>query len=169
MTDHGSAGGLVDTMLDACIDWSEEGQTVTMLYRRWQEASTDDAALTFAAYTPGEIARNALRHLYWVAGRARHDAPPRPASWALVRGVLIVVSWTTSNVDEDHLKPTERRARRRVAETEEKLDMYELPIAAGAVREAMLRNRRPAPDDGTPRPTASRLRRMVAATLRSLG
>ena len=45
--------------------------------------------------------------------------------------------------------------------------MYELPIAAEVVRRAMLRDRRPDPEDETPRPTASRLRRIVVTTLRS--
>jgi hypothetical protein len=80
MTGPQSHTRLVDTMFDAYVDWFEQCQTVRDAYRRWQGASADDGALTFAAYTAALDREECASHFYEtlvarVAGRAARQAP----------------------------------------------------------------------------------------------
>jgi hypothetical protein len=80
MTGPPSHTRLVDRMFDAYVDWSEQCQTVRTAYRRWQGASADDGALTFAAYTAALDREECASHFYEtlvarVADRAARQAP----------------------------------------------------------------------------------------------
>jgi hypothetical protein len=87
MTEPQSHTRLVDAMFDAYVNWTEQCQTVRDAYRRWQGASADDAALTFATYTAALDREECASQLYEalvarVTGRAARQTRQEPVAAA---------------------------------------------------------------------------------------
>jgi hypothetical protein len=77
-------GHLVDSLIDAYVDWREECAALEDAYRRWVTASGPDAGLAFAAYRAGlDREEHACLRYGELVRRAERALPnrlrPRPA------------------------------------------------------------------------------------------